>query len=299
MPLEHVEPGLFDHILEKLKAFPLHIHPFEQQPMQAHMHTFIELVYVRKGRGVHRHGPKRYPIAAGDCFIISPGESHGYDEGKNLSIVNILFLPQALAWHINELSEIKGFRHFLAMEPLFRAETSFRYKLHLKPAQNIQVSSLVNQLEQEQKDNAAGSGPLRAALFIQLIVLLSRFFEKNVQKQTEAHVSEEFNAKQAVVEKAIAYLEEKYDTKISVSDIATDVCLSAGHLSHVFKETTGMALTDYLLQIRMDHAHRLLTTTGRSITDISFEVGFHDSGYFTRMFRKHFGASPSQVRKTG
>ena len=61
----------------------------EQKKMDwDHSHDFFELVYVRKGSGLHRHNRKKYPITKGDCFIILPGEDHTYVEDKSLRITD-------------------------------------------------------------------------------------------------------------------------------------------------------------------------------------------------------------------
>ena len=278
----------------RLSDFALYVHPFNQMSMKDHDHDFIELVYVRGGEGIHCHNGCRYAVCAGDCFIIEPGEPHGYRSGRGLSIVNILFLPALLEPSLSFLAPVRGFRDFFSVEPLFRTETAFRYKLHLTPPQCSAIEPLIQMLYTEQEAGAKGYRAVCSGLFTQLLALLSRYYSANVSSQQQIC---DLGAKEQVVANAVSYLRNNYAEKVSVAGIASTVYLSASHLSHVFKETTGMSLFDYLLTIRMQQARELFVRGGKSITQVSFEVGFHDPGYFARTFRKFFGVSPSQFRR--
>jgi len=128
-------------------------------------------------------------------------------------------------------------------------------------------------------------------------VQLGRFFGESLRQTPGPLEQGDLAAKQEMIEKAVAYLEEHFTEEVSVQKVASHVCVSVSHLSHLFKEKTGMSVVDYLLRIRMDVASRLLRETQKSVTEIAFQVGFQDGGYFTRMFRKVFGVSPSTARK--
>jgi AraC-like DNA-binding protein len=290
--------SLFRDIEHRLERYPLFLFPVSHRSIRAHAHRFVELVYVSKGRGLHIHASQRYPVIAGDCYIVLPHETHGYEGGDNFAIVNFMFEPEMLAPHIRELRCIDGFEQFVAIEPFFRSETAFRYKLHLSSAQNAVVKSLVAQIYREQSTWGAGSEAMRSGLFLQLMAQLGRFFGENLPKSPAGDRHGDLATKQEMIERAVAYLEEHFAEDVSVRTVASHVCLSVSHFSHLFKEKTGMTLVDYLLGIRMDIARRLLRETNKNITEVAFEVGFHDAGYFTRLFRKHFGASPSAIRKS-
>jgi AraC-like DNA-binding protein len=102
--------------------------------------------------------------------------------------------------------------------------------------------------------------------------------------------------KQAVVAEAIAYLEANSRQGVSVPQLARQVFLSQSRLQHLFKETTGMSLLEYLLLIRIDHACTLLRESRMPITHVAAQVGFHDRAYFARQFRKKTGVTPLRYR---
>jgi signal transduction histidine kinase/AraC-like DNA-binding protein len=102
---------------------------------------------------------------------------------------------------------------------------------------------------------------------------------------------------QRLVRQAMAYLHEHYAEAISRDDLARHVGMSDDYLTHCFRQEVGMTPIAYLNRYRVDQAKQLLKDTSQSITDIALAVGFSDSGYFSRVFRREVGLSPEAFRK--
>ena len=98
------------------------------------------------------------------------------------------------------------------------------------------------------------------------------------------------------IAEVIGTLEKEYARPWKLSGLAGLARMSEGSLHRVFKEATGQSPIDYLIQLRMHRAMELLGETTLPVTDIAFEVGFNDSNYFTRQFKKVVGMSPSKYR---
>jgi len=273
--------------------FPLVVITLEQENLAPHGHDFVELVYVNAGAAVHVHGSRRYPIFAGDCFVIAPGERHGYDERNGLHITNVLFFPSILSAHLADLRTMRGFMRFFTIEPLFRSESDFRHKLHLGATQQRQASGLIDTLKRELARCPEGYRSLCTSLLVQVVVLICRSYEQMTGARV---VSEEFDRRQGMVEAAISYLEQHYGGEVSVEDVARSAFISPSRLSHVFRDTTGMSLFDYLTQIRIDRAQHLLAESDKTVAEICFELGIQSPTYFTRLFRRMTSQSPSQYR---
>lgn len=80
-----------------------------------------------------------------------------------------------------------------------------------------------------------------------------------------------------------------------------DALAAAAHCSrarmfHLFKDTTGMTPNDYLQRLRVERAKSALATTPQSVTDIALGCGFSSSQYFSTVFRKYTGSTPSEFR---
>ena len=97
---------------------------------------------------------------------------------------------------------------------------------------------------------------------------------------------------------AIDYIDTNYEQQITLADIAKQVHLSVSRLAHLFKEQMGITLIDYLTNVRITQAKRLLLTTDDSCTTICFKVGYNNQSYFTRTFKEISGMTPGQFRQS-
>lgn len=102
------------------------------------------------------------------------------------------------------------------------------------------------------------------------------------------------------MENALAYIEENYhDSRISVEAVAEIYGLSVSYFSKLFNRYTGKSFPDYICQIRLKNACRLLMECPNlSISEVSRRVGFNSSSYFAATYRKYYGVSPSQMRRS-
>lgn len=89
------------------------------------------------------------------------------------------------------------------------------------------------------------------------------------------------------------YIQRHYmDEELSVKQISENVVLDASYIRKVFNKYLKCTITDYILSIRMEHARRLLEQGNTNITEVSSLVGYKDSGYFSKVFKKYYGISP-------
>ncbi|MBD3314923.1 MAG: helix-turn-helix domain-containing protein [Chitinivibrionales bacterium] len=99
------------------------------------------------------------------------------------------------------------------------------------------------------------------------------------------------------VSRAVEFIHGHYGEKLSVNDIAHEANLSASHFSRVFKAEMGVSPMDYLMEVRLDCAKRMLRVGEATISQIALECGFNASAYLSQCFAKKFGMSPSDFRK--
>ncbi len=275
---------------------PLYVTEARHGTTATHCHDFFELVYLRSGRGVHRIGEGRYPIQAGDVYVISPGEPHAYDtlDDGDMRIVNLLFLPEALdRWPVAGAA-LSGITRLLYIEPLFREEARFAHRLNLRGALAYQVETILDEMVREQQARASGYELLLTTMFCTLLVWLSRAYEQQIARDG---VEPEFTRRHAIVAEAVRYIEAHHTEPVSLSDVAQHAALSPSRVAHLFKEHTHRSILAYLHEYRITRACEELLRTATPVTDLAANLGYGDLRFFHRVFRRQVGYSPTEYRR--
>ena len=95
----------------------------------------------------------------------------------------------------------------------------------------------------------------------------------------------------------VSILNTEYNKNLTIGDIAANCHCSESHISHLFKQKSGMTINQYLTDIRIKKAKALLADTDMSIFDTAYSCGFSDANYFISVFRKKVGLPPERYRK--
>jgi AraC-like DNA-binding protein len=120
--------------------------------------------------------------------------------------------------------------------------------------------------------------------FEETLVQIERVLASSKQQRGET---------QRLVHKAMAFIQTNYAQSISRTQIADYVGISPRHLTRCFSQAIGLSPIEYLNRFRVNQARRLLDEGNLSITDVMNAVGFGDSSYFSRVFRREMGVSPT------
>lgn len=111
-----------------------------------------------------------------------------------------------------------------------------------------------------------------------------------LSKESSASATEEHTAN------AIAYVNSHIGEKLSLKVVSDAIYVSSFYLSHLFKKELGVSFTSYLKTVQMTKSAEMLTTTKLSIAEIAEAVGYTDSNYFFKTFKKYHGLSPLMYR---
>ncbi|MCI7758793.1 MAG: AraC family transcriptional regulator, partial [[Eubacterium] saphenum] len=132
--------------------------------------------------------------------------------------------------------------------------------------------------------------------FEELISLLLRnifiLISRNLIKANRAD-----NSLENEVELAMHYFRENYRSEINVEDYALSRGMSASNFYRVFKQISGSTPLQFILKLRLSNAQNLLENSNLTIAEIASAVGYENPLYFSRLFNKHIGVSPSEYRK--
>ena len=253
-----------------------------------HSHGFSEIVVIVDGCGIHHVEDERYAIEAGDVFVLLGDTKHGYEQTKNLYLINILFDAKQLGMPLADLGSLPGYHALFMVEPRIRRQQKFSNRLRLKMAHLSHAVKLITEAEDELVHRQRGYRFAATTYLMRLICYLSRCYSELEQDTTRpvAQLSE-----------LLGYMERHYAEPLTVEDLTEVANMSQTTLMRKFKEIMKRTPIDYLIRLRITKARELLRSSPLAVSEISFEVGFADSNYFARQFKRVTGASPRQYRQ--
>lgn len=97
---------------------------------------------------------------------------------------------------------------------------------------------------------------------------------------------------------AQSYIDNNYHKPLQAAEIARSISMSYGYFSRCFHDVIGQSFSDYCISLRIKRAKTLLENTNQTVLSIAFSVGYEDEKYFSRIFKKSTGMSPSKYRKS-
>lgn len=99
------------------------------------------------------------------------------------------------------------------------------------------------------------------------------------------------------IQSALVYIKDNYKKDLNMAVVSNHISMNYSLFSYVFKQYTGCNFVNYLKQIRVDEAKRLLATTDMKIADISRAIGYDNDKHFMKIFKGQCGVSPTEYRK--
>lgn len=249
-----------------------------------HSHDYLEIAYVMSGSGKYNIDGQLYGIKEGDLLILNPGVMH-----------------ESLTEETEEEATTEFFVAFSDMKlpdypPNYLPVADGGHIIHTTGEFRQKITRICAAMEEENTVCKEGRYFMLKSYLMQMILLVIREQSENISKV--AGCSFESANKKHVVEKMITYFEEHYSEKISLDRIAENMYLSPFYISKIFKSEVGDTPIRYLINIRLEKAKALLETDkDSSIQEIAAMVGYDDAYHFSKLFKKRYGMSPSQVRK--
>lgn len=93
------------------------------------------------------------------------------------------------------------------------------------------------------------------------------------------------------------YVLEHIESNVSLKVIAEKYFVNKDYISHIFKMETGKSFVDYVTMVKMEYAKKTLKETDAKVYEVAGQIGYKDTEYFSRIFKKYFGYNPSEVRR--
>ena len=227
---------------------------------------------VISGSGELEYGGITYKLSAGDCVFLDCKKAYSHKTSDDLwKLKWIHFYGPNMNGIYEKYTERGG-------KPRFKTCNIDKYEMLFE-----QIFSL-----------ASSSDYIRdMRIYEKMTSLLTLLMEESWNPDESKIISRQKQNLQKVKE----YLDIHYSEKINLDKLADKFYINKFYLTRIFKEQFGISINGYLMQIRITKAKRLLRFSELTIEEIGAKVGMSDSNYFSRIFKKYEGVSPSKFKK--
>lgn len=219
------------------------------------------MFFIREGEMLFEFGGRAFTARKKDLVLLDCREPHIYRALTRTEFYWIHFDGNASGAYFKYFRENKGI-HF--------------QNLHKMEEQFVLIHDMMR-----------NGCPDEGAVSVQVHRILSILYSNVGQNRTPSDI----------VARAKVYIDEHYMEKLSMSGIADASRVSQSHLFRLFRDETGMSPYGYLMNVRMDHAMKLLLNTSYTVEEIADYCAFCSSANFIRAFRQSTGVTPSRFRK--
>lgn len=254
--------------------------------MSFHWHKEWELIRVIEGRFVLHADEEEITAEEGDILLIRDGMLHG-GVPENCIYECFVFDLHGL-FRSSEL--IKNY-----LRPIYRMKImpDIVYVKNRNSALRVIVCEIMGACAERShtKNNHCELAILGGLCSLFSFILRNKLYtlaDENSVNKTSRIIR---------IKTALEYIEQKYQSEISLDELADVVGMNPKYFCRVFKEYTQQTPMEYVISYRIEQAAVMLTNTSNPIMDVALECGFNDCSYFIRTFKRIKGVTPSQYRK--
>ena len=238
------------------------------------------------GRGRFYIDGKNYEVEEGDLILLNPGTYHRSRAGYSKEGLKECYIG------FSKVS-FKGCES--GYFPLFKNNQKIM-KMTDKMKKNI--FQICNAMNKEARECGAGRYFMLKAYLIQALCMIIREQREEKQEGEGKGYIFQSTGKKYVVQQIMKYMEENYQEKISLEQIAANMYLSSFYIAKIFKSETGDTPINYLIRLRMEKAKEILEISPEEpIKEVAAAVGYSDAYHFSKLFKKHYGISPLYYKK--
>lgn len=226
---------------------------------------------VLSGKGTYKVNNTSYNLTAGDGFLIYPNELIYYEADKDnpWEYIWVGLVGTKINDYLNKTSISKS-------NPIFTLSESSKLI--------NSINSIINSTNIDTNKNLK----ILSNLYNFLFELLNEF--PNL-------INSNKNTQQTYLDEALLYIQLNFQDNISVMDIANHLSIDRSYLHRIFKKNLNLSPQEYILNLKLEKATELLSTTSLTIGDIARSVGYSDTMLFSKTFKKYKSCTPSKYRK--
>lgn len=258
-----------------------------------HKHEFIEIVYIVSGKAKHIVDGKTYEVQAGDISVINRMEEHCFyaDEEfeDKFATFDLMFTPDFLHASLLDGEDFSTLSKSFLFYSLFPDENGYIKRLNLIKNCSFEFGAIFEKIYKEYKKRNTGYINLIRVYIAELIIKLFRKLES-----TESTILT--TSQKDIVNSVIEYIKVNYDINIRMEDISEKLFFNKNYIGKIFKRETGMPVSEFVREIRLNEISRQLAETDKKVSDIAISCGYHDMKSFYTAFKKRTGLTPKEYR---
>ncbi|MDO4554419.1 MAG: helix-turn-helix domain-containing protein [Lachnospiraceae bacterium] len=288
----HAEESFPDMMNPQFPYIPLYadLSAYVEGYIPWHWHKYIEMLYILEGSlKISVSGDNRIFLKEGDGCYIAPGTLHEMlpEPGKNCIFITQIFDQSLIAGKPYSIFEHKY------VFPVLDCSLLKIAKFKQEPDGSSPITNMLKQTYLVSEKSEIGYEfsirNILSDIWLQFYKDMSRTLKASYN--TEGDLSEER------IKKMLIYIEENYQDDIQIADIAQAGNVSSRECHRCFQANLGMTPFNYLINLRIRIAKKMLVSTNDTVTSISADTGFSSSSYFTRVFKNLTGMTPREFRK--
>jgi AraC-like DNA-binding protein len=253
-----------------------------------HNHSVYELNFVENAKGVRRIvGDSQEVIGDYDlCLITSPGLEHVWEQNE---------------CHSDDIREITvQFDFSMSDETLFGRNpyaSITRMMQQAKKGLSFPLQAIMKVYGLLDTLSSVKDGFYAVQQFLTILYELSRCENaRTLASSSYAKVTVEDDSRRIL--KVKNFISKNYMDELRLPELASLAGMSSSAFSRFFKLHTGRNISEYIIDLRLGYAARMLVDTAKSISEIGFDCGFNNLSNFNRIFKKKKGCSPSEFRES-
>lgn len=258
---------------------------------QMHTHDYLELAYIVSGSFRQHIQGKDIVFRQGELCLIDKNCLHqDYLDGEPACILFIGIANEMFDSIISDQVANERIVSFI-QTALMKQKNLWQY-LHFKPKDkaNRQMEKYLMDLLQELILHDKASQYICHGLLIRIFRLLSSDYDISISTEMQKKMN------WLLFEEITSYIKRNYND-ISLRQLSEQFHFQEDYFNRLLKAKTGMTYTEYVQDLRLKEAERLLRTTGLTIDDIAVRIGYQNKGYFYKIFEEKHHMTPAKFRK--
>ncbi|MDF2726162.1 MAG: AraC family transcriptional regulator [Paenibacillus sp.] len=256
---------------------------FNRKPY-LHSHTEFEIYYFHGGRCEYFVEGDTMDLSPGDLIIIDGISRHGSLMKEACSRTMIRFDGAYVRSLLQQEDSIDLLRPFYAAK---------HYRWHLSASQRQDAEDILLRMNRFHREPGFVSFHRLRTAFQDLLL-----FIYDCWTASSGSAADTVDLKAKRIHQLIKYIETNYMNDLTLDRIADHLFINKFYLVKLFKETTGQTIFEYVNKCRINKAKLLfLMDKDRSVTEVCYEVGFHQPAHFSRNFKQIVGVNPDRFRK--